>query len=78
MTSRASTCRYDRIGAPGLWGAEEATAGGWAEPLTSLLRSPEPASRMPTTRETNLRVLIADEDEQALEGLGATLELLGH
>jgi response regulator NasT len=33
---------------------------------------------MPTTRETNLRVLIADEDEQALEGLRATLEQLGH
>ena len=33
---------------------------------------------MPTTRETNLRVLIADEDEKALEGLRATLEGLGH
>src|SRR3954462_14636415 len=28
--------------------------------------------------ETNLRVLIADEDERALEGLRATLEELGH
>ena len=28
--------------------------------------------------ETNLRVLIADEDEQALEGLGGVLEQLGH
>ncbi len=32
----------------------------------------------PTTMETNLRVLIADEDESALEGLRATLEGLGH
>jgi AmiR/NasT family two-component response regulator len=29
-------------------------------------------------RETNLRVLIADEDEQALAGLGDVLERLGH
>src|SRR4051794_18280612 len=28
--------------------------------------------------ESNLRVLIADEDEQALEGLHVTLEALGH
>jgi len=28
--------------------------------------------------ETNLRVLIADEDERALEGLRGTLEGLGH
>ena len=32
----------------------------------------------PTTMETNLRVLVADEDESALEGLRATLEGLGH
>src|SRR4051794_20894639 len=31
-----------------------------------------------TAMETNLRVLIADEDERALEGLRATLEELGH
>jgi len=31
-----------------------------------------------TGREKNLRVLIADEDEQALEGLGEVLERLGH
>jgi AmiR/NasT family two-component response regulator len=31
-----------------------------------------------TGRETNLRILTADEDEQALEGLGAVLERLGH
>jgi AmiR/NasT family two-component response regulator len=33
---------------------------------------------MPTTRERNLRVLIADENENALEILRATLEELGH
>jgi AmiR/NasT family two-component response regulator len=33
---------------------------------------------MPTTRERNLRVLIADEDENALDGLRGTLETLGH
>jgi AmiR/NasT family two-component response regulator len=34
---------------------------------------------MPSSkRETNLRVLTADEDEQALEGLGEVLERLGH
>jgi AmiR/NasT family two-component response regulator len=32
----------------------------------------------PTTMETNLRVLIADEDESTLEGLRETLEGLGH
>jgi len=32
----------------------------------------------PTTMETNLRVLIADEDESALDGLRDTLEGLGH
>ena len=31
-----------------------------------------------TTMETNLRVLIADEDESALDGLRGTLERLGH
>ena len=31
-----------------------------------------------TTMETNLRVLVADEDETALEGLRVTLEGLGH
>src|SRR4051794_28111453 len=31
-----------------------------------------------TAIETNLRVLIADEDEEALEGLRGTLERLGH
>ena len=32
----------------------------------------------PTTMETNLRVLIADEDESELDGLRTTLERLGH
>ena len=31
-----------------------------------------------TRHETNLTVLLADEDEQALEGLGEVLERLGH
>ena len=33
---------------------------------------------MPTTRERNLRILIADENEDALEILRATLDELGH
>ncbi len=31
-----------------------------------------------TKRETNLTVLLADEDEQALESLGRVLQELGH
>jgi response regulator NasT len=56
-----------------------AAAGLWAEPVNILTRAGGGISGARATgKESGLRVLIADEDERALEGLRTTLESLGH
>jgi AmiR/NasT family two-component response regulator len=54
-------------------------AGGWAEPVNILTRAGGGIKESGQIGiEANLRVLVADEDAAALEGLRATLEGLGH
>ena len=74
----ASHAAIRRIGAPGLWGARLAAAGVRAEPVTILPRVHGFDALRHTAMETNLRVLIADEDEGRSKPSATSLEGLGH